>query len=423
MTCKTKIGHAALLILALVAAGGLLFAGPLDPPAGPVTGTPKTLAEVEPRIAVSAANTPGDANSLFKITQPGSYYLTGNISGVASKHGIEVAANNVSLDLCGFDVAGVAGSLDGVSASANGSLNISVSNGTVQGWGEDGVDLSTPGTTGCRVAGVVAGGNDGGGILVGVAGSVLDCTSSSNAAGGISVGDGGTVARCTAYSNAGVGIRTGDGGEVLNCSAYQNGAGGIDLGGGCTMLGSAASTNSGGGISGGAGCTISACSATFNTGDGISANTGVTISDCSAYQNGLSGISVATGSSVSNCTSRRNTIDGILCSNDCTIRENTSSNNGFGGDGAGIHATSAENRIDDNHCTGSDRGIDVDGTGNFLTCNSCASNATNWDLAGNNSQGHVLDCTGVNAPAVLGNTTPPGGGGLPTFMPYHNFTH
>ena len=92
-----------------LAAAGLLFAGPLDPPAGPVTSTYKTLTEVEPRIAISATNTPGDADSVFKITQPGSYYLTGNITGVVGKHGIEIAVSGVTLDLGGFDLVGVPG--------------------------------------------------------------------------------------------------------------------------------------------------------------------------------------------------------------------------------------------------------------------------------------------------------------------------
>lgn len=59
---------------------GSAEAGDLNPPAGPVSPTHKTLTEIEPRTAISMANTPGDADSLFKITQPGSYYLTGNIT-------------------------------------------------------------------------------------------------------------------------------------------------------------------------------------------------------------------------------------------------------------------------------------------------------------------------------------------------------
>jgi hypothetical protein len=99
--------------LAMLVASAVV-AGPLVPPLGPVAPTGKTLAEVEPRIAINLANTPGDADSLFKITQPGSYYLTGNITGVTARHGIEIVASNVTLDLRGFEVRGVAGSLNGI---------------------------------------------------------------------------------------------------------------------------------------------------------------------------------------------------------------------------------------------------------------------------------------------------------------------
>jgi len=36
--------------------GGLLFAGPLNPPAGPVTSTYKTLSEIEPRTNVQRSD-------------------------------------------------------------------------------------------------------------------------------------------------------------------------------------------------------------------------------------------------------------------------------------------------------------------------------------------------------------------------------
>src|SRR5215470_13825947 len=71
--------------------------GPLNPPAGPVASTYKTLSEVEPRVAINAANTPGDANSTYRIAQAGSYYLTGNLSGEAGKSCIEIDASNVTL--------------------------------------------------------------------------------------------------------------------------------------------------------------------------------------------------------------------------------------------------------------------------------------------------------------------------------------
>ncbi len=78
----------------------------------------KSLTEVEPRIAINAANTPGDAGNLFIISQPGSYYLTGNINGVAGMHGIAISASGVTLDLSGFELRGSPGTLTGVNAGS-----------------------------------------------------------------------------------------------------------------------------------------------------------------------------------------------------------------------------------------------------------------------------------------------------------------
>jgi hypothetical protein len=64
---------------ALVLSAGALIAGPLAPPPGPIASSYKTLSEVEPRTAVNATNTPGDAGCVYRISQHGSYYLTGNI--------------------------------------------------------------------------------------------------------------------------------------------------------------------------------------------------------------------------------------------------------------------------------------------------------------------------------------------------------
>ena len=74
----------------VVASCHSVTAGPLSPPAGAVAPTHKTLTEVEPRTPINSTTTPGDANSTFKITQPGSYYLVGNLVGSSGRHGIEI---------------------------------------------------------------------------------------------------------------------------------------------------------------------------------------------------------------------------------------------------------------------------------------------------------------------------------------------
>lgn len=52
----------------VAAAAGLLRAGPLSPPAGPVAATYKTLGEIEPRVAIGEAATPGDGESVYLIS-------------------------------------------------------------------------------------------------------------------------------------------------------------------------------------------------------------------------------------------------------------------------------------------------------------------------------------------------------------------
>ncbi|HZW07714.1 MAG TPA: hypothetical protein VFF65_11385, partial [Phycisphaerales bacterium] len=84
---------------ALLAGAGVLSAaalaagGPLNPPAGPVAPT----SGPEPRIPINALNTPGTALAQFRISQPGSYYLPGNITAPAGATGILVEAENVSI--------------------------------------------------------------------------------------------------------------------------------------------------------------------------------------------------------------------------------------------------------------------------------------------------------------------------------------
>ncbi len=224
-----RIHQSVVPVAAVLLAGGAWYAraGDLNPPAGPVTGTMKTLVEVEPRIAINATNTPGDADSLFKITQRGSYYLTGNIAGVAAKHGIEIVASGVTLDLNGFDLVGVAASLDGVSVSVFPLTNIAVVNGSVRNWGDEGVDLGTFSANTCRVEGVLASGNAGNGILTGSGCTVSNCTAYLNTANGIGAGAGCTVSNCSTRANTFDGIVCSSSCVIRDntCTSNGNGAG------------------------------------------------------------------------------------------------------------------------------------------------------------------------------------------------------
>src|ERR1051325_5982475 len=76
----------------------VLAQGNLAPPGAPAP-TMKSLAQIEPRTPISSLP--------FSITQPGSYYLSGNLTGTT---GITIAASGVTLDLNGFELVGGAGS-------------------------------------------------------------------------------------------------------------------------------------------------------------------------------------------------------------------------------------------------------------------------------------------------------------------------
>ena len=357
-----------------------LVAGPLTPPVGPVTSTNKTLQEVEPRTAINLTNTPGDADSLFKITQPGSYYLTGNITGLAGRHGIEITTSGVTLDLMGFALSGSAEvpALDGVSTTVFSRTNITIRNGSVRGWGGEGVDLGTFGAFNSAVIDVHASGNTGNGIASGSGSTIAGCTASFNTGDGIVAGEGSTITGCTAFGNIGNGISASTGISITGCTAYNN---------------------TGSGITAGNGNMVAGCTASFNTGSGILAGSGSTITGCTASFNDGNGISASTGSTISNCTTRANALDGIRVSFSCVVLANTCSGNG--GNGSGIHVTGSDNRIEGNNCINAGRGIDVDLAGNIIIKNTCSGNTFNWDVVAGNV---CLVVQGVTGGAILGNT-------------------
>ncbi len=378
------------------------IAGPLTPPAGPVAPTLKTLTEVEPRTAINATNTPGDSDaspSLFKISQPGSYYLTGNITGVAGRHGIEIASSGVTLDLNGFDLVGVPtmGTFDGVTITVPNLTNLAVVNGSVRNWGRDGINLGIPTSSGSRIERLNVSGNARSGIFTGSRSVVSNCTASGGLFG-IFVALGSTVVDCSASNTITYGIAAGPGSTISNSAAYDN---------------------TGIGIFADSGCVVVNCSSYLNAGTGIFGVNGVSVSNCAAYSNGGAGISTSSGATILNCTVRLNSLDGIRVSENSRVVGNTCDSNGSGsGDGAGILVTGADNRIEGNNCTDNDRGIDVDSAGNIIIKNTCSGNTIDWDIAANNIYGPIIDrrlsppttttpaVSGAAATGTMGSTDP-----------------
>lgn len=366
-------------LAASLATAFIALAGPLDPPAGAVASSYKTLAEVEPRTAISLANTPGDADSIFKITQPGSYYLTGNITGASNRHGIEIDASGVTLDLNGFHLIGDPSTFAGVKINNIALIGVAVVNGTVRGWGHSGIDLTTIGTSGYRLE------------------RIISCQ---NGDDGFMTGSFGSISHCSAFSNGGDGFRVGAGSTISHCSSRQNDGDGYNT-----------SSNT----------TLAHCVASQSTGVGFFIGSGSALTSCIAHDNEGEGFFLASGSSISHSIAQSNSLDGIRASSACLISFNQCQTNGSTiSNGANIHVTGGDNRIQDNNCHAADRGIDVDGAGNIILRNTCAGNSIDYDIVANNYYAPIIDRSGVATLAVSG---PAAAGTLNTTDPNANFSY
>ncbi|MHC4618137.1 MAG: right-handed parallel beta-helix repeat-containing protein [Planctomycetota bacterium] len=263
-----------LALAGLVAVSLVGYAGNLEPSAPPGP-TMKTLDEVEPRIPLSQKTTPGDAFYLYVITEPGSYYLTEDTT--ATRTGIKVGADNVTIDLMGYNLIGTPSELLGFGVYMSGRSNVEIRNGTVRDFpklgiyetsketgkqhrvinvraisnGSDGIHLRGYGhlVKDCTAA---DNGNNGiwlqqvHGLTIYITGSstVTGCAAHNNDANGIAVGYACVVTGNNARDNQGHGIQADDGSVVTHNAAFNNDDNGIHVEGACTLIGNTAAHNS-----------------------------------------------------------------------------------------------------------------------------------------------------------------------------------
>ena len=447
-----KCALVAAVILAMLPTG---FAqGSLTPPGAPAP-TMKSLDQIEPRTIVNAVNTPGDAGDMFIISQPGSYYLTTNLTDTAFKNGITITTNNVTLDLNGFALNSLPGSGPGTAIEIPGNrTNLTVRNGSISGWGTDGVLQNSSNfysylsanllfehlnISDCQV-GIYASGaavvrdchvynNSSDGIDCNVLGNgeiastISDCTADGNGGAGMDVYLG-NVSDCTANNNQGSGIVLGVG-NMSGCSADDNTMDGISINighlSGCNVAGNGAD-----GIESDS-CSVSGCSASYNNDEGIYA-IDATVSGCTAFGNHGSGI-YGEDTVVSGCTTSGNDNNGIELDSptnsspgtvsDCVVQYNQ--NNGIFVNGPGAVITgnncdynndavnhgcagitiyfSANNRIENNQVTGTGyAGINVSGSNNLIIKNSVTGNGANdYIIASGQITGPFITTTGIIA--------------------------
>jgi len=335
-----------------LAAGAFLAstanAGPLTPPPGPISSTPGP----EPRIPINQTNTPGNASNLFRITQPGSYYLTGNMQGVSGRNGISIEASNVTIDLMGYALLGVPGSVRGIRTVGTRN-DLIIRNGTISNWGSDGISLTIGGS-----------------------------------------GFNSIIESICASSNGEIGIRANNNATIRSCVSRQNGNAGLSV-----------PSNA----------DISNCQARNNSGIGFSINSESVISHCSASGNATMGFFLGDGCVITNCAASNNQTAGIyLASIGCFVFNNICfSNSSNAGTAAGISVQFNHNRIEGNTCISNNRGIECTGIFNLFTRNTCSNNGVvNWFILSGNKYGPIISApfnpsvNGNTASGTLGTTDP-----------------
>ena len=294
--------------------------GSLTPP-GPPAPTMKTLAQIEPRTPISSLP--------LTITNAGSYYVTTNLVGVNGQNGITISNGNVTLDLNGFALLGVPGSLKGVFVSGT-YTNLTVRNGTVSGWGGAGVDAYFGASHNLVFERLTVSANGGYGIITAAASVVRDCLSQSNQSYGI-YSSGGLISGCVVRDSGDNGIVAYNG-VVRDCQVQSSAAYGIFA----------------------SSCVVRDCQVQSSAAYGIFANLSE-VRDCRIESSGSYGIYLTSGT-VSGCWVQSSAQNGIyvnapgcqVLGNTCQWN-NTLNNAGY----AGIYINDGDNRVEGNHVTAS----------------------------------------------------------------------
>ncbi|MEM0983312.1 MAG: right-handed parallel beta-helix repeat-containing protein [Planctomycetota bacterium] len=255
-------------------------AGPLTPPAGPVSPTGKTTDQIEPRTPIDPSQLP------IVIAQSGSYYLTGpyNYNGPADGHAITITTSAVTIDLNGFRLNGNSGASHAIEVGEAVSYSdIRIRNGTIASWG------------GSAVSAV----NDEQIILEALY-AVSNGTAQSSPA--FEIGSFSVIRDCHVDNHVGTAIRLAESSLVDGCTVKNPQAGGIRMASGNIVRNTLISGTDTDAINGMSGNLISSCTITAPLGDGIDLDNNNRIENCTVRSSGSAGILVLNTNSISGCT-------------------------------------------------------------------------------------------------------------------------
>ncbi len=342
----------------------LTFGGNLEPPGPPSCGTMKPLSDVEPRKAVQTL--PGSTAAAHIISEPGSYYLTGDISVGRDKHAILIDADHVTLDLSGFRVFGSWGLVAVVNPPAstgngihiaNGHGNIEIRNGSV--ISDSRLVRENGPITILRIYQ---------GFRNGVHAHVVDDTWPANIrlidvriehatfCGLYVTGNDHLIEGCSSSNNGSFGISVGDGSRVVNCSASENSSHGVNVGDKCVVRGCIARKNKSAGINALSSCLVAGNTASENRDYGIHAQNGCTLRSNVCSENVTDSESGCGITASGSCVVSGNTLSGndygLVASNGCTVIDNVARSNRRNGMRIGAYSVIDRNVAYGNNTSG-----------------------------------------------------------------------
>lgn len=418
--------------VAWLAATAAALGGSLNPPPGPIAPT-------------DAVTINGQAVTLpYVIAAPGAYRLTSDLLAGGGVDGVVIAASDVTLDLGGFTIFGGTG--DGVVAQP-GTANITVRNGSVRGWDDDGLDLFQATTVrvenvtaldngdtgftaaeaqlvGCLAArnGAITGSGDG--FEIAGPGSADRCHAVDNADNGFFVSEGVRLAGCVATRNGrngfemafhcvavecvakenivGVGFVSVEHCTLADCVATRNGTDGIVVAVGGLAVDCVATENASLGFFADLGAVVTGCRASRSGADGFLGIAGARFETCSANENGQHGFNIDDGVTVRDCNASLNQASGVYALNRCRVEAVHAWNNGAGGalPSAGIEVPQPgqQNRIADNSCIDNPTDYLISGTRNTVFSNSSSTTAgANYTIAPGNDVAPIAPGAAVAA--------------------------